>query len=136
MLFPVHAPILDTQHLTLATARFKRTDETVVHRCSDVPVIGAVHLRARSEQRSLLLQTDSPIAFRFLRHFDVDAESMERRRGQIRRILEAAPVDRRSQRCQRAVRGRDLSPFAIDRFEPEDLTRLFEHANRQIAALS
>jgi len=98
MLVPVHVPVLDLQHLALATARFERADETVVHRCADVPTVGAVHLRARGEQGLLFLQPDSTVSFRFLLHFDVHAEAVERRCGQVRRILEAAPVDRRTQR--------------------------------------
>jgi hypothetical protein len=58
---------------------------------------------------------------------------MERGRAQVRRILESSPVDRRPQRCERAVHGRDLSPFAMNRFEPQDVGRLFEHADWQIA---
>jgi hypothetical protein len=66
-------------------------------------MLGAVHLGARGQESLLLLESNSTISLRFLLHFDADAESMERGRGQVRRILEAAPVDRRTQGSQGAV---------------------------------
>jgi hypothetical protein len=133
MLLPVHVPVLDPQHLALPRAGFERADETVVHLCTHVPMLGAVHLRARGQESLLLLESNSTISLRLLLHFDAHAESMERGRGQVRRILEAAPVDRRTQRRERAVHSRDLSPFAMNRFESQDVGRLFEHADWQIA---
>ena len=134
MLLPVHVPVLDPQHLALPTAGLERADETVVHRCADVPMLGAVHLRARGQESLLLLESDSTIALRFLLHFDVHAESMERGRGQVRRILEAAPVDRRTQRAQaHGSPSRSSRPFAINRFEPKNLAGFSSTRDRQIA---
>jgi hypothetical protein len=47
---------------------------------------------------AFLISADAPVAFRFLRRFDADAEPMKRRRGQDRRLLKASPVVCGSQR--------------------------------------
>ena len=56
-------------------------------------------------------ESDSTIALGFLLRLDGDAESVERGRRQVRRILKAAPVDRRTKRAQRTVDRRDSWPF-------------------------
>jgi hypothetical protein len=43
MLFPVHMPVLDAQHLPLATAGLQRPDDAVVHRGSYPLVFRRVH---------------------------------------------------------------------------------------------
>ena len=40
MLRPVHVFVLNPQHLALTTARLQRADDSVVHRSSDVLVLG------------------------------------------------------------------------------------------------
>ena len=71
----------------LPAAGLERADQAIVHRGTDVLVLGAVRLRARREQRLLFLQSDPAVAFGFLLCLDRHAESMERRRRQVRRIL-------------------------------------------------
>jgi len=58
--------ILDAQHFEVPAARVQRTDDAVVHRRADVPMVCAIHRRARCEQSLLFLQPDSAVAFRLL----------------------------------------------------------------------
>jgi hypothetical protein len=92
---PVDVPILNPHHLAPATARLQGSDDAVVHRGTDLLVFRAAHLRGCYEQRLFLMQSDATIALGLLLCFDRHSESVERRRRQIRRILEASPVDRR-----------------------------------------
>jgi hypothetical protein len=77
------------------------------------------------------LQSDSTVAFRFLLGFDVHAESVERRCRQVRRILESAPVDRRTQAAERAVDRGDLVSAPVLGFEAQDLARFLQRRDRQ-----
>src|SRR5713226_9486025 len=106
--FPIDVSTVDAQHLALTTACFERADDPVVHRPADVLVFSAVHLGACGEQRLLLLLSDSSVAFGFLLDLDAHTESMERRCGQVRRVLEPAPIDRRAKRAQCPVDGCDF----------------------------
>jgi len=133
VLLPVHATILNAKHLALTAAGLECTDDAVVHLGADELVLGTIHLRARRQKRLLFLQSDSTIAFRFLLCLDVHAEPVERRRGEVRRILESTPVDRRTQCAEGTVQRCDLAAFAVRSFEPKNLRRLLECRDWQIS---
>src|SRR5260370_24943200 len=78
-----------------------------------------------SEAPALFLDSDSTIAFSFLLGLDIHAESMERRCREVRRILKAAPVDRRSQRTRSAVQRRNLAAPSLRGLEPQNLRQPF-----------
>jgi hypothetical protein len=100
---------------------------------SDPLVLGRVHRRASREQRLFFLAMNAPIAFRFVSRSDADAETMEGRRAEQRRVLEAAPVDRRAKNAEDTVDRRHLVSLPKSRLEPHDCGRLLERHNRQIA---
>ena len=133
MPLPVHVPVLDAEHLALPAAGLQRADDAIVHRRAGPLVLLGVHCQRRVEQRLLLVGPDAAITFGFLLGSDRDAEAVERRVHQERRILEPPPVDRAPERTERAVHRGDRAPLTIRRLEALDRLGLLEHAHRLVA---
>ena len=76
---PVHALVLDQQHLAAPAAQLQRADDAVVQQRSDELMLGRVHLLQRGiEQLLLLLSREPPIAHRLRLLVHPHTESMER----------------------------------------------------------
>ncbi len=91
------------------------------------------HLPGCCEQRLFFVQSNATIALCLLLCFDRHSESVERRCRKIRRVLKASPVDRRPQRAQGSVHGRNLAALPVRRLEAKHFCRLLQHRDRLIA---
>jgi len=96
-------------------------------------VLRSVHVQSSHEQALLFLDADSAVTLGLVLRPDADAEPMERRRRQDRRVLKASPVDRGAQDAERTVNRRDFASLAVRRLEAGDLARLLESGDRLIA---
>jgi hypothetical protein len=60
---PIHAPVLNQQHLAAPATQLQRADEAVVQERPGVLMFGGVHLlQRRVEQPFLFVAGESPIA--------------------------------------------------------------------------
>lgn len=133
---PVHALVLDQQHLAATTAEFERSDDAIVECLADVLMPRRVHHAERClEQPALLVARDAAIADRLGLLVETHAEPMERRAVEQWGCLRQSPVDRRAQPLEHAMHRRDLDVFGVvgARLEPVDLVGVFKRLEGQVA---
>src|SRR5688572_29914377 len=133
MLRPIHIAVLHAKHLTLSATGCKCRDDPIVHRRSRPLVFGRVHRQTRGEQCLLFVAVNPSIPLRLVAGSDADTETMKRTRREQRRILKAAPIDRRSQNAESTVHGRDFVSLPERGLEPRDLWCLLESYHRKLA---